>query len=258
MNYKVFFSFLVAFALIFSACIDEIITLYVEDEVNVESIDLDIEHASQARMGGLEESVSVVVNLGFVGYYPFEGSILPTSIHWQQLEQDDHIDWEAVDAAYADWIAVGGLVPNREVWLTSGHASFSFKDYAGLGFKDFDVGQFVAYYKSYYIDPGYVTAADPVCDCCKICCEICCRDCVCTCGDDITNEEEKEVEVEEEVEEEVDGGDDGNDDSHIPPMPTPVRCQNSQGQGRICELCKGTGWVLNARQTRWERCGDQQ
>ena len=98
----------------------------------------------------------VVVNLGFIGYYVNDGNVLSTSIHWQTLKKGDMIDWDAVDAAYAAWVAGGGLVPDRTLWLTSGYASFTFVDYAELGFGDFNIGQLEGYYKSYYVDPGYI------------------------------------------------------------------------------------------------------
>jgi len=105
----------------------------------------------------VEKVEQVVVNLGFIGYYLFEGEVFSTSIHWQNLEKDgDCIDWDAVDAAYDAWVAQGGLVPDRTLWQTSGFASFTFEDYAGLCFGDFNIGQLESYYKAYYVDPGYV------------------------------------------------------------------------------------------------------
>jgi len=105
----------------------------------------------------------VEVNLGFIGYYMYEGNVLSTSIHWQHLEKEgDMIDWNAVDAAYADWVSQGGLKPDRSAWLTSGYASFTFKDYAALGYGDFNIGQLEDYYKAYYVDPGYVLPGEPV------------------------------------------------------------------------------------------------
>ena len=102
----------------------------------------------------------VVVNLGFIGYYLNDGNVLSTSIHWQDLKEGDMIDWDAVDAAYADWVAKGGLAPKRDTWQTSGYASFTFDDYAAIGFGDFNIGQIESYYKAYFVDPGYVL--DPV------------------------------------------------------------------------------------------------
>jgi len=108
----------------------------------------------------------IVVNLGFIGYYLNEGNVLSTSIHWQNLEEGDCIDWDAVDAAYADWVAQGGLAPKRELWQTSGFASFTFEDYEGLCFEDFNIGQLESYYKAYYVDPGYILEIPcPVCEC---------------------------------------------------------------------------------------------
>ena len=105
----------------------------------------------------------IVVNLGFIGYYLFEGNVLSTSIHWQNLEKEgDMIDWEAVDAAYAAWVAQGGLEPDRKLWQTSGYASFTFEDYAAIGHGDFNIGQLENYYKAYYVDPGYILHNTPV------------------------------------------------------------------------------------------------
>jgi len=98
----------------------------------------------------------IEVNLGFVGYYMYDGKVMSTSIHWQTLKEGDAIDWNAVDAAYAEWAAQGGLVPDRTTWLTSGYASFTFGDYASLGFDDFNIGQIEGFYKNYYVDPGYL------------------------------------------------------------------------------------------------------
>jgi len=97
-----------------------------------------------------------VINLGFIGYYLSDGKVLSTSIHWQYLEPGVLIDWDAVDAAYADWVARGGLAPLRATWQTSGFSSFTFEDYATLGFGDFTAGQLESYYKAWYVCPYYV------------------------------------------------------------------------------------------------------
>jgi len=103
----------------------------------------------------------VVVNLGFIGYYFSGDNILSTSIHWQILEKsEDMIDWDAVDAAYDEWVAKGGLKPKRDPWLSSGYASFTFEDYEALGYDDFNIGQLESYYKAYYVDPGYKLGYD--------------------------------------------------------------------------------------------------
>jgi len=97
------------------------------------------------------------VNLGFIGYYLYDGKVMSTSFYWQKLTEGDMIDWDAVDVAYDAWVAQGGLVPDRETgWLTSGFASFTFDDYDNLGFDDFTLGQLEGYYKAYYVDPGYL------------------------------------------------------------------------------------------------------
>ena len=104
-----------------------------------------------------EDAEPVVVNLGFIGYYLYDGKVMSTSIHWQLLENEgDMIDWDAVDAAYADWMANGGLAPKRELWHTSGYASFTFDDCADIGYDDFNIGQLENYYKAYFVDSGYI------------------------------------------------------------------------------------------------------
>ena len=102
----------------------------------------------------------IIVNLGFVGYYLYDGKVLNTSFYWQTLKEGDNIDWDAVDAAYADWVAKGGLEPDRTLWKTSGYATFTFEDYAQIGFDDFNIGQLENYYKSYYVSPGYKLPAE--------------------------------------------------------------------------------------------------
>jgi len=127
----------------------------------------------------------VIVNLGFIGYYLFDGNVLSTSIHWQLLNDGDMIDWDAVDAAYAAWVAQGGLAPERAIWQTSGFASFTFGDYEALGFGDFDIGQLENYYKAYYVCPGYLLPVEePEYECADFCegeCGLClnCYDCEC-------------------------------------------------------------------------------
>jgi len=115
----------------------------------------------------VQPEVPVVINLGFIGYYVHSGIVMSTSIHWQNLEKEgDMINWNAVDAAYDAWVAQGGLAPKRDLWQTSGYASFTFADYAALGYGDFSISQIESYYLAYYVDPGYVL----VCEC---------PDCVC-------------------------------------------------------------------------------
>jgi len=158
----------------------------------------------------------VVVNLGFIGYYVYDGKVMSTSIHWQLLEEEgDMIDWVAVDAAYAEWVAQGGLVPDRETgWLTSGYASFTFEDNAALGFGDFNIGQLEDYYKAYYVDPGYVLDEADDCDC--GCCDECgfCGEC-----------------------------DDCDDDPVAPPTVN-KGCENCQGDKYKCD---GSGRLANGQ-----------
>ncbi|MCL2037511.1 hypothetical protein FWG95_00655 [Candidatus Saccharibacteria bacterium] len=108
-------------------------------------------------IGEYKEKVveSVPVNLGFIGCYEFEGKALTTSFYWQNLAKPgDKIDWAAVDAAYQKWVDDGGLAPSRVTWQTSGGSSFTFDDYANIGYGDFTAGQIESYYGAYYVDPG--------------------------------------------------------------------------------------------------------
>ena len=99
----------------------------------------------------------VVVNLGFIGYYMNNDKVLSTSFYWQNLEEGQCVDWNAVDAAYAEWIAKGGLEPNRENgWKTSGYAPLYFDDYESICQDFFTPAQLESYYLSYYVNPGYV------------------------------------------------------------------------------------------------------
>ena len=99
------------------------------------------------------------ISLGFIGYYIYDGKVMSTSPFWLTLEAGDLIDWDAVDAGYADWMAKGGLEPDRTLWQTSGYASFAFTDYAPLGYSDFTGGQLESYYQAFYVDPGYINYA---------------------------------------------------------------------------------------------------
>jgi len=107
------------------------------------------------------EEEPVVVNLGFIGWYLDQGGVpRQTSFYWQKLEEGECIDWDAVDAAYAGWVAQGGLTPERQSWKTSGAAPFFFKDHDEKCFGDFNLGQLETYYYAYYVDPGYVLGGD--------------------------------------------------------------------------------------------------
>jgi len=105
---------------------------------------------------GIPSGLPVEVNLGFIGYYLYEGKVLSTSFYWQKLNEGDCIDWVAVDAAYAGWVAQGGLEPERKTWKTSGYGTFYFNDYATMCHGDFTPEQIESYYLSYYVSPGYI------------------------------------------------------------------------------------------------------
>ena len=96
--------------------------------------------------------------IGFIGYYVYDGVVMSTSIHWQTLYQPGEcIDWDAVEAAYADWVARGGLVKLEDGWQTSGWDSRWIKPYpeGDVCYGDLGEGQVEAYYKKIYLDPGY-------------------------------------------------------------------------------------------------------
>jgi len=97
------------------------------------------------------------VDVGFIGYYINEDNALSTSFYWVTLYEGEFFDWADIDAAYAGWVADGGgLEPDRTIWQTSGFASFTFADYAAIGFDDFTEGQLEGYYQAFFVDPGYI------------------------------------------------------------------------------------------------------
>ena len=99
------------------------------------------------------------INVGFIGYYVNDGNIISTSFYWQVIQPGDTIDWAAVDAAYADWVARGGLAPDGTLWQTSGYASFTFGWYDPISYSQFTGGQLESYYGAFYVDPGYIAPA---------------------------------------------------------------------------------------------------
>jgi len=117
-----------------------------------------VNHAKIGAFEVADDTEPVVVNLGFLGWYLDPAGIpRQTSFYWQRLEKEgDMIDWEAVDAAYAGWVDKGGLEPDRTLWKSSGFAPLFFDDYADMGYGDFSFTQLEGYYRSYYVDSGYV------------------------------------------------------------------------------------------------------
>ncbi|MDR0782970.1 MAG: hypothetical protein LBE83_04335 [Propionibacteriaceae bacterium] len=103
--------------------------------------------------------VTRIVNLGFIGYYVDSlGVVRSTSPYWQALAEGVCIDWEAVEAAYADWAGLGGLsLPDpTKGWQSSGIASFHADGATPeLCYADFTEGQLESYYGAWYLDPGY-------------------------------------------------------------------------------------------------------
>ena len=99
------------------------------------------------------------VNVGFIGCYVNGGTVMTTSFYWQNLAKDgDQIDWAAVDAAYAQWEAQGGLARNTDGWLSSGPASKHFAENEPLSYGDLGAGQLESYYNTWYLDPGCDTS----------------------------------------------------------------------------------------------------
>jgi hypothetical protein len=139
-----------------------------------------------------EEVTPIEVALGFIGHYLHDGRVLTTSFYWQTLNAGDMIDWDAVEAAYAAWVAIGGLAPDTaNGWRTSGFGSFAFADGAEIGHGDFSEAQLEGYYRAYFVATGYVLPVEEEeeeiavifdCDFCEDagCCECDC-DCVYTC-----------------------------------------------------------------------------
>ena len=125
----------------------------------------------------------IVVNLGFIGHYMFGDRVLTTSFYWQTLNEGDMIDWDAVDEAYAGWVAQGGLaIDTTNGWRSSGFAPIFFEDGAEIGHGDFSFAQLEGYYRAYFVATGYFLPY--VCDCNF--CEDCglCLDCEgCACDD---------------------------------------------------------------------------
>jgi len=121
----------------------------------------------------------IVVNLGFIGHYfhpsrPVELGPMTTSFFWMTLNEGDLIDWAAVEAAYAGWVAQGGLVPDFSVgWQSSGFAPLFFEHGAAIGHGDFSYPQLEGFYRAYFVATGFILPY--VCDVCDICGE--CPDC---------------------------------------------------------------------------------
>jgi hypothetical protein len=129
-----------------------------------------------------EAAEPIEVNLGFIGHYLHDGRVLTTSFYWQELNEGDMIDWVAVEAAYAGWVAQGGLAPDTSNgWQSSGFAPIFFADGAAVGHGDFSFAQLEGFYRAYFVATGYLLPAPPyVCtENCECVAAICCDDCVC-------------------------------------------------------------------------------
>ncbi|MCL2509677.1 MAG: hypothetical protein FWF07_01175 [Methanomassiliicoccaceae archaeon] len=99
------------------------------------------------------------IEVGFIGYYVNDGKVMSTSIFWQEILPGGSIDWAAVDAEYADYVALGYLAPLKDTCVTSGAASLSFTWGDAIGYSDFTSGQLETYYGAFYVDPGFIAPA---------------------------------------------------------------------------------------------------
>ena len=122
----------------------------------------------------------IVVNLGFIGHYLHDGRVLTTSFYWQTLNEGDLIDWDAVEAAYAGWVAQGGLAPDTSNgWQSSGFAPIFFANGADIGHGDFSFSQLEGFYRAYFVATGYTLpyVCSNICEVCNVCLD--CGECEC-------------------------------------------------------------------------------
>jgi hypothetical protein len=157
-------------------------------------VDLCVDCGACDNCGVCECVDPIIVDLGFVGHYLHNGNVLTTSFYWQRLNEGDMIDWDAVEAAYAAWVAQGGLAPDTSNgWKSSGFAPLFFDDGAEVGHGDFSFAQLEGYYRSYFVATGYVLPYVCECECviecaygvCVPCADYCVEggcDCVCDCA----------------------------------------------------------------------------
>jgi len=121
----------------------------------------------------------ITVDVGFIGHYLHNGNVLTTSFFWITLNEGDTIDWSAVEAAYADWVARGGLAPDFTVgWQSSGFAPLFFAHGAEIGHGDFSFDQLEGFYRAYFLATGFVL---PVVYNCAECQDAGCCACDCQC-----------------------------------------------------------------------------
>jgi len=99
----------------------------------------------------------IVVRLGFIGHYVHSGRVMTTSFYWQELNEGDLINWDAVEAAYAGWVAQGGLAPDTSNgWRSSGFAPIFFATGDAIGHGDFADEQLEGFYQSFFVTTGFV------------------------------------------------------------------------------------------------------
>ena len=104
------------------------------------AVDLAIDGAGEYRIGdgsgknglnhvkiGAFKNDEIIYSIGFIGYIDSEGEKIGDTFYWQYLKAGEAIDWEAVFAAYGDWVAQGGYGLNYlKGWQTSGAYSEEF------------------------------------------------------------------------------------------------------------------------------------
>jgi len=104
----------------------------------------------------------IVVDLGFIGYYFHPSRCesygpMSTSIFWITLNEGDLIDWDYVEARYAEFVANGFLVPDFATgWRSSGFAPLFFAHGDAIGHGDFGFPQLEGFYRAYFVSPGFI------------------------------------------------------------------------------------------------------
>jgi len=115
-----------------------------------------------------EPEPELIFNVGFIIHYQYGDNVLTTSIGWQSLAKDgDCIDWDAVDAAYADMVTHDYYNHADNGWTTSGYASLFYSEMTPtVCYSDLTAAQEEGYQASLgnhvvYFDAGYVVPMPP-------------------------------------------------------------------------------------------------
>ncbi|MCL2540423.1 MAG: hypothetical protein FWE53_03255 [Firmicutes bacterium] len=136
--------------------------VYNNKNINMVFFDADGYALNQGPVGPVVP-IDVEYNVGFIGYYDFNGLVLQTSFYWQTVKTGEAINWDAVEAAYADWVARGGYgLDGFKGWQTSGGSSQFFSERAPYLILTQDLKEAFteSYYKAVYFDPGYITRGE--------------------------------------------------------------------------------------------------